>query len=167
MIFPITDLLDNTSSSQWIAQYFHPQGFRCPSCESGVEQARVFRHSKRGLVDYRCKPCARVYNLYSGTVFAGCGLSARQAVLLLRGVCKGERSATLAEELGVCRSTVHLLRQKVQANGYTMLAEGALPDTDTETDEMFQNAGEKRATTRRPCRSAPAARQQAAGTRHL
>jgi transposase-like protein len=167
MIFPITDLLDDASSSQWIAQYFHPQGFRCPYCESGVEQARVFRHSKRGLVDYRCKHCARVYNLYSGTVFAGCGLSARQAVLLIRGVCKGESSATLAEELGVCRSTVHLLRQKVQANGYTMLAEGALPDTDTETDEMFQNAGEKRATTRRPRRSAPAARQQAAGTRHL
>jgi transposase-like protein len=167
MIFPITDLLDDANSSQWIAQYFHPQGFRCPYCESGVEQARVFRHSKRGLVDYRCKHCARVYNLYSGTVFAGCGLSARQAVLLIRGVCKGERSATLAEELGVCRSTVHLLRQKVQANGYRMLAEGVLPDTDTETDEMFQNAGEKRATARRSRRSAPAARQQAAGTRHL
>ena len=80
MIFPITDLLDDVSSSQGIAQYFHPQGFRCPSCQSGVEQARVCRHSKRGLVDYRCQHCARVYNLYSGTVFAGCGLSARQTV---------------------------------------------------------------------------------------
>jgi transposase-like protein len=167
MIFPITDLLDEAGSSQWIAQHFHPQGFGCPDCKAGVEQAREFRSSKRGLIDYRCKPCARVYNLYSGTVFAGCGLSARQAVLLIRGVCKGESSAILAEELGVCRSTVHLLRQKVQANGYTMLAEGALPDLDTETDEMFQNAGEKRATARRPRRPASAARQQAARTRHL
>jgi len=167
MIFPITDLLDDASSSQWIAQYFHPHGFRCPYCESGVEHARVCRHSKRGLVDYRGKPCARVYNLYSGTVFAGCGLSARQAVLLLRGVGKGERRATLAEELGGCRSTGHLLGQKVQANGYPLLAEGAWPDTDTETDEMCQKAGEKRATPRRPRRSAPAARQPAAGTGHL
>jgi len=144
MIFPITYLLDERESSRWLARYFHPQGFGCPQCQAGVEQGRVFRHSKRGLVDYRCKVCARVYNLYTGTVFAGCRLSASQAVLLLRGVCKGESSARLAEELGVCRSTVHLLRQKVQANGYTLLAEGPVPDVETETDEMFQNAGEKR-----------------------
>jgi transposase-like protein len=144
MIFPITELLDEAESSRWIAQYFHAQGFRCLHCQTGVEQARVFRHSKRGLVDYRCKHCDRVYNLYTGTVFAGCRLSARQAVLLVRGVCKGESSATLAEELGVCRSTVHLLRQKVQAKGYALLAQGTLLDTETETDEMFQNAGEKR-----------------------
>ena len=100
-------------------------------------------------------------------MFAGCGLSARQAVVLLRGVCKGEGSATLAEELGVCRSTVHLLRQKLQANGYARLAEGALPDPDTETDEMFQNAGEKRPAAPRPHRPATTARQQTSRARHL
>src|SRR5262245_15220908 len=134
MIFPITDLLDDAGSAQWLAGHFHPRGFGCPHCKAGVEQAREVRSSKRGLIDYRCKPCARVYNLYSGTVFAGCGLSARQAGLLIRGVCKGESSTTLAEELGVCRSTVHLLRQKLQANGSTILAQGALLDVDTETD---------------------------------
>lgn len=154
MIFPITDLLDESESSRWLARYFHPQGFGCLQCKSGVEQARVFRHSKRGLVDYRCNGCARVYNLYTGTVFAGCRLSASQAVLLLRGVCKGESSASVAAELGVCRSTVHLLRQKVQANGYTLLAEKPVPDGETETDEMFQNAGEKRRAPHRSHRSA-------------
>src|SRR5262245_15748779 len=167
MIFPITELLDDAESSRWVAHYFHPQGFRCPYCKTSIEQARVFRRSKRGFVDYRCKYCDRVYNLYTGTVFAGCGLAARQAVLLVRGVCKGESSATLAEELGVCRSTVHTLRQKVQANGYTLLAEGALMDTETETDEMFQNAGEKRSAARQPRRSATATGQQAHGARHL
>lgn len=167
MIFPITELVDEAESQRWIARYFHPQGVRCPRCQTGVEQARVFRCSKRGLVDYRCKACDRVYNLYTRTVFAGCGLSANQAVLLVRGVCKGESSATLAEELKVCRSTVHLLRQKVQANGSAMLAEAALPDRETETDEMFQNAGEKRAAARRPHRSPAAARQQTARARHL
>ena len=143
MIFPITDLVDERASERWITHYFHPQGFGCPQCKAGVEQAREFRHSKRGLVDYRCKHCARVYNLYSETIFAGCRLSASQVVLLLRGVSKGESSANLAEELGVCRSTVHLLRRKVQANGYALLAQGPVPDGETETDEMFQNAGEK------------------------
>jgi transposase-like protein len=167
MIFPITELLDEAESSRWIAHYCHPQGLRCPHCKRGVEEARVFRYSKRGLVDYRCKHCARVYNLYTGTVFAGCQLSASQAVLLLRGVCKGESSASVAEELGVCRSTVHLLRQKVQANGYALLAQGPLGDGETETDEMCQNAGEKRRTARRSQRSAPAPGQQAQGARHV
>src|SRR5215813_749795 len=167
MIFPITDLLDESESSRWLARYFHPQGFGCPQCQVGVEQGRMFRQSKRGLVDYRCKVCARVYNLYTGTVFAGGRLSASQAVLLLRGVCKGESSASLAEELGVCRSTVHLLRQKVQANGYTLLAQGARPEAETETDEMFQDAGEKRSASCRSHRSATTPCQQAQGARHL
>jgi transposase-like protein len=167
MIFPITELLDEHASSRWLSRYFHPQGFGCPQCKRGVEQARVFRHSKRGLVDYRCNVCTRVYNLYTGTVFAGCQLSARQTVLLLRGVCKGESSASLAEELGVCRSTVHLLRQKVQANGYTLLAEGPVSDGETETDEMFQNAGEKRRAPHRPQRSTATPGQQTARARHL
>ena len=167
MIFPITALLDDAESSRWIVQYFHPQGFGCPHCQSGVEQARVFRRSKRGLLDYRGKPCDRVYNLYTGTVFAGCGLSARQAVLLVRGVCKGESSPTLAAELGVCRSTVHLLRQKLHANGYPLLAEGAVPDTETETDELVQKAGEKRRKARGSGRSAAPACQQAPRTRYL
>lgn len=150
MIFPIVELLDESASQRWLALYFHPQGFGCPQCKTGVEQARVFRHSQRGLVDYRCKHCTRVYTLSTGTVFAGCRLSATQAVLLLRGVCKGESSASLAQELGVCRSTVHLLRQKVHANGDALLAPGPVADAETETDELFQNAGEKRCTARRP-----------------
>jgi transposase-like protein len=151
MIFPITDLLSETESEAWIARYFHPQGFRCPRCHTGVRDARVFRRSKRGLADYRCKQCARVYNLYTGTVFAGSGLSARQAVLLVRGVCKGESGLALAEELGLSRTTVHSFRHKLQANGYALLSEGRLTDAETETDEMFQNAGEKRRAPRRPC----------------
>jgi biotin operon repressor len=84
------------------------------------------------LLDYRGKHCHRVYNLYIETVFAGCGLSASQVVLLLRGVCKGESSALLAEELAVSRTTVHSLRQQLQANGYTLLSEAQLTDLDTE-----------------------------------
>jgi len=118
-------------------------------------------------MDYRCKPCDRVYNLYTGTVFAGCGLSARQVVLLVRGVCKGESSTALAEELAVSRTTIHLLRRKLQAKGSALLSQSRVPDAETETDEMFQNAGEKRRAARRFPRSAPAAGQQAQRTRDL
>ena len=64
---------------------FSPQGFGCPQCKAGTQEARRFRVSKRGLVDYRYKRCDRVYNLYTGTVFAGSGLSACQSGAAVAG----------------------------------------------------------------------------------
>jgi transposase-like protein len=100
------------------------------------------------LTDYRCKQCGTVYNLYSGTVFAHKQLRPQQVVMLLRGICKGEPSTTLAEENDLSWRTVHELRRILQRNCYQMLPPTPLPDCDTETDEMFQNAGEKRRKTR-------------------
>jgi hypothetical protein len=89
-----------------------------------------------------------VYNLYTGTVFAHKQLRPQQVVMLLRGICKGEPSTTLAEENAMSWRTVHELRRVLQDNCYQMLPQTPLPDRDTETDEMFQNAGEKRRKTR-------------------
>ena len=68
--------------------------------------------------------------------------------MVLRGICKGEPSTTLAEENGVSWRTVHELRGVLQRNAYQLLPQTALLDHDTETDELFQNAGEKRRKTR-------------------
>jgi transposase-like protein len=144
MIFPITDLLDEQESIEWMKKYFHPNGLRCPGCQATTEQARLFRIRKRGLADYRCQLCQRVYNLYTGTLFAGSNLDARRLVLLLRGICKGEPSTVLSQELSLSRLCVHRWRKRIQANAFAMLSQEALTDADTETDEMFQNAGEKR-----------------------
>lgn len=144
MIFPITDLLDDKESAAWVEKYFHPKGLRCPGCQTTTQQARLFRTHKRGFVDYRCQKCHGVYNLYTGTLFAGSNLEPRRVVLLLRGVCKGEPSTVLCQELGLSRQSVHKWRSRIQANAQEMLSESALTDADTETDERFQNAGEKR-----------------------
>lgn len=146
MIFPITGLLSDEASIAWIEKHFHPKGLRCPSCGAKKQKARIFRQCRRATVDYRCAICETVFNLYHSTIFAGSNLRPRQVVLLLRGVCKGESSPVLAEELGVSRQSVHTWRQRLQENGYRMLAETPLKDRRTETDEMFQNAGEKRRT---------------------
>ena len=144
MEFPITQLLGEEQSADWILKHFHPDGLKCPGCWAGVEQARPFRTTKRsGLPVYRCRRCEAIYNLYSGTIFEGRHLSPAQVVLLLRGICKGEPSAPLAKELGVVRSTVHLIRIVVQSNAQLLQPTEPLTDTRTETDEMFQNAGEK------------------------
>ena len=144
MLFPITDLLSHEQSVAWLETHFHPEGLRCPSCGASREQARPFRTTQRGLLTYRCKCCQSAYNLYSGIIFANSLLPPAKVVLLLRGVCKGESSAALAQELGLSRTSVHEWRHQVQHNGYAMRAQDALPDTHSETDEMFQNAGEKR-----------------------
>lgn len=144
MIFPITDLLDDGHSEKWLLEHFHPEGLRCPKC--GSTRRRFFRETQTSrLTVYRCLQCEGIYNLYSGTLFEKKHLRPSQVVLLLRGVSRGESSMRLAEELGVVsRSTVHELRKELQQNARRLQPEAPLTDEHTETDEMFQNAGEKR-----------------------
>jgi hypothetical protein len=144
MDFPIVELFDDDLSAVWLLKYFHQNELRCPHCGRSVEEARVFRVTKRSrLTVYRC-PCQGIYNLYSGTVFEGKHLRPAQAILLLRGVCKGEPTATIAREIELARQTVHDLRKAIQANAERLQPTDPLPDQQTETDEMFQNAGGKR-----------------------
>ncbi len=150
MDFPILALCDDELGEVWLRKYFHPHGLHCPKCKASVKQARCFGHTRRSQVtQYRCRQCQTVYSVYSGTVFANKHLRPAQVILLLRGVCKGESTASLARELQLAYDTVHHLRQQLHANAVRLQPETPLPDTVTETDEMFQNAGEKRRKTRR------------------
>ncbi len=145
MDFPIIDLLDVELSSQWLLKYFHPDGLKCPHCGQGLDQAREFRQTQTSqLTVYRCTVCQGIYNLYSRTVFEGRYFRPAQAVLLLRGVVKGDPSAEIAREIGVSRPTVLAIRREIQANAERYQPQTALTDPQTETDEMFQNAGEKK-----------------------
>jgi hypothetical protein len=143
MIFPITDLLDDEQSEQWLLDHFHPEGLRCPKC--GSTRRRFFRKTQTSkLTVYRCLECEGIYNLYSDTLFEKKHLRPSQVVLLLRGVARGESSVRLTEELGVSRTTIHYLRKELQENARRLQPEAPLTDEHVETDEMFQNAGEKR-----------------------
>jgi hypothetical protein len=144
MIFPSTELLSDQASIAWMETHFHPKGLCCPSCKAKPTQAREVRRTKRGLVEYRWRAWETVDNLSSGTRLAGSNLQPRQTVLLVRGVGKGESSQTLAPELGLSRHSVHPWRQRVQAQGYHTVEETPLKAGGTETEERFQNAGEKR-----------------------
>jgi DNA-binding CsgD family transcriptional regulator len=145
MEFPITNLLDYESSVSWITEHFHPTGFKCPGCGASISQAREFRRTQCSqLIVYQCRQCDTAYNLYSGTIFQQTHLTPMQVVLLMRGICKGESSKELAAELGLNYFTVLTLRHATQANAEKAQPETPLPDEHTETDEMFQNAGEKR-----------------------
>lgn len=144
MDFPIVELLDDELSSQWLLKYFHPDGLKCPHCGGGLDQARQFRQTQTShLTVYRCRQCQGIYNLYSQTVFEGRYFRPAQVVLLLRGVIKGDPSAEIAREIGVSRPTVLAIRREIQAKAEDQQPQRPLTDHWTETDEMFQNAGEK------------------------
>ena len=144
--FPIVELMSSQSSYEWLVDYFHPTGIVCPHCGAVLENARQFRVTKSSQVpDYRCRECDKTYNVYSGTVFAGRRLQPEQVILLVRGVVKGEQAQILANEIGVCRQTVQTIRQQLQTNAQLMQPDNPLEvDEPTETDEMYQNAGEKK-----------------------
>ena len=149
MEFPITDLLSEEQSEQWIMEHFHPQGLKCPWCKAPVEQANLFRVTRKSkLKVFRCRECKHIYNLYTGTVFQQHHLSPRQAVLLMRGILKGERSTELSAELELDYISVLTLRRELQENAERLQPDTPLPDLEAESDELFQNAGEKRSRVR-------------------
>jgi hypothetical protein len=98
---------------------------------------------------YRCKRCQQTYTLYSGTVFQATHYRPAQVVLLLRGIFKGESSQSLARELQISRARAHHYRRVLQTNLLRQQPVTPLRDDVTETDELFQHAGEKRRQTRR------------------
>jgi transposase-like protein len=145
MDFPIVELMDRQACVRWIEAYFHPTGLKCPHCQADLKKALAFRKTKRSdLVVYRCKACRGIYNLYSGTVFEGRYFTPEQAVLFIREVVQGKSTAKLARELHISRTTALEVRHKLQANAEQEQSTEPLSDLEVETDEMFQNAGEKR-----------------------
>jgi transposase-like protein len=145
MDFPIIDLLDEEISVAWLLKHFHPDGLRCPHCRAEHSEARYFRANVgSGLPVYRCHDCDGIYHLYSGTLFEGSQLTPSQVVLLLRGFLQGQSSAQLSRELDLAYKTVLKWRHRFQANAQALQPETPIPDHYSESDELFQNAGEKR-----------------------
>jgi hypothetical protein len=159
MDFPLLAICDDELGEAWLRKHFHPHGLRCPKCDASVKQARVFGRTGRShLTRDRCRDCQMVYTVYTGTLFANKQLRPAQVILLLRGVCKGESTANLSRELHLAYDTVHHLRQQLQLHAMHLQPNTPLPDAVTESDEVFQNAGEKRRKTQRSARSSTTAR---------
>jgi transposase-like protein len=145
MDFPIVELMDREACLAWLMRHFHPSGLKCPHCQAGLEQAIHFHKTKRSdLMVYRCKVCRGIYNLYSGTEFEGRRFTPEQTILFLREVVQGKSTAKLSRELHISRTTGLPVRHLLQANAEKEQATEPLSDLEVETDEMFQNAGEKR-----------------------
>jgi predicted RNA-binding Zn-ribbon protein involved in translation (DUF1610 family) len=162
--FPIGELLADSSCLLWLERHLHAEGFTCPRC--GGTERRLCRE-QGDFPAYRCRAGAGDDTLLTGTVFAKTRPQPATLVLLRRGMATGEPTARLARELGVSRTQLHTLRQRIQAHLNATAPAGLMTGTACEAEELYQNAGEKQHPASRAHGSATPAREEAQGTRPL
>ena len=117
--WPITDLLDEQACYDYLLHSLWPAGLHCPRGHRlPPDQAPHDRH-RAPVLDYRCRQCGAVFNLFTGTVFSKTRYSCRIVVLILRGIAQGVPTKHLAAELHIDRGCLLARRHAIQ----TLLAQ--------------------------------------------
>ncbi len=96
MQFPLNTLLDEQA------------------CYAPPQQAPHDRH-RAPILDYRCRRCGAVFNLFTHTLFSKTRYRCSTIVLLLRGIAQGTPTKHLAAELGIDRGHLLERRHDIQA----------------------------------------------------
>ena len=114
MVFPIQSLMDEQACYNYLLGVLHPQGLCCPQGHPlAADQAPQDTH-RAPIVDYRCKTCGAVFNIFTNTLWSRSRYSCVTIVLILRGIAQGTPTAHLAEELGIDRAHLLELRHAIQ-----------------------------------------------------
>jgi transposase len=143
MKFPIADLMNQQECYDFLLNILHPNGLRCPSGHPLPSEQKPHDLSRQPLVDYKCRICGRVYNLFTNTIWSGTGYDCVIIVLMIRGFTQGIPTKHLADELDRDYSNLLKWRHKIQQLALENRPDEPLSDMQTEADELFQNAGEK------------------------
>ena len=114
MGFPIDELLDEQSCYDLLREVLHPKGLHCPTGHPLPEDQAPHDRHRAPFYDYKCRVCAKVYNIFKGTLWSGSRYSCGKIVLILRGILQGRSTKGLAEELGVDRSHLNSKRHIIQ-----------------------------------------------------
>ncbi len=121
--FPLDDVLDEQACYDFLLRVLHPDGLHCPQGHPlPTDQAAHDRH-RAPILDYRCRTCGAVFNLFTGTIWAKTRYPCSTIVQILRGIAQGVPTKHLAEELGLDRGHLLERRQRIQA----LLAEQLSP----------------------------------------
>jgi transposase-like protein len=114
MEFPITELLDEQACYDFLLNVLHPKGVHCPAGHKVARGQAPHMSDRAPLVDYRCRRCGKVFNLFTGTIWSGTHYSCRQVVLIVRGFVQGVPTLHLAKELKVDYETLLTRRHSWQ-----------------------------------------------------
>jgi len=114
IVFPIDDLLDEQRCYEFLLQVLHPDGLRCPHGHSLPPDQKPHDRHRAPIVDYRCRQCGAVFNIFTNTIWSKSRYSCCKIVLILRGIAQGIPTKHLAEELNIDRSHLLKRRHKIQ-----------------------------------------------------
>ncbi len=110
IVFPIQSLMDEPACYEYLLSILHPQGLHCPQGHSLPAGQGAHDRHRAPIVDYRCKTCGAVFNLFTNTSWSKTRYSCATIVLILRGIAQGVPTAHLAGEVGIDRA--HLLEHR-------------------------------------------------------
>jgi hypothetical protein len=99
MDFPIADLMDGRVCSDRLVEVLHHDGLACPRCRG--TDASIHRYHRDPVLDFRCKGCGAVYNLFTGTDWHKYHFRPGQVVLILRGFAPGPLHHRARPRVGV------------------------------------------------------------------
>jgi transposase-like protein len=114
MVMPINDLLDEDKCCRLLMETLHPGGLRCPEGHALPPDQPPHDRRRAPILDYRCKECRSVFNLFTGTVLQGRHWKCSTIVLILRGFAQGTSTLQLSQELGLGRRNLLYFRHRVQ-----------------------------------------------------
>jgi len=136
--FPLSDLLNEQECYDYLLRTLHPDGLCCRNGHSlPLDQAPHDRH-RAPILDYRCRECGNVFNLFTNTVWEGTHYSCATVVLVMRGFVQGTPTLQLADELELDYGTLLERRHQIQQLSLEHKRTDSLPDEVTEADELFQ-----------------------------
>ena len=142
--FPVGHLFDEQKSYNFLKNLLHPNGFGCPNGHELPPNQAPHKHQKReAVVNFRCRTCRKIFNIFTDTSWSGSSYPCSTIILILRGFAQGTPTLHLSKELNIDYKTLLERRHQFQENAYDNRILDELTDDDVETDEMFQNAGEK------------------------
>ena len=164
--FSTADLMDEQKCYDFLVSVLHPTGLNCPRCHTPVTQAGIHRHDRAPVLYYHCG-CGRIYNAFASTLWQGTHYSCSTILRILQGISQGVTTMHLARELGLDRKCLLERRHQIQALAARASPRTMYSDFVVETDELYQNAGEKRRSASPSRRSAPPTGQQGTRARHV
>lgn len=141
--FPIQHLMDYESCYRYLEKLFHPLGLSCPCGQALYEGQSPHKYRANNLPCFKCRNCGKVFNIFTDTIFQGAHYECVTIVLMLRGFSQGKTTQHLSKELSVSYNSLLEWRHKLQEYAFENRAVSTLTDTEIESDEVFQNAGEK------------------------
>lgn len=115
LLFPLDGLLDEQACHDWLLHCLHPEELSCPRGHRLPEGQRPHDRHRAPVMDYRCRQCGAVYNLFTGTLLTGVRWPCSTLVLMLRGFAQGTPTKHLAQELNADRAQMLAWRHRTQA----------------------------------------------------